>query len=265
MKRLLTLALCLLLPVVAAAQGVGGGPGVWQSKASPAGYISGGAWVNTQPFTLAAGQGLTLCNTADCVTNYERGGVRWSGNFLEIFTEKGGTGSNRNISLNSAGGNFFAPTIQPLSDDTYSLGAAAGKYRTLFASRGLQGAKSTTLTDAGAAVTIERVAVPTNGYMQAATFWTANSTDGTNRLVTGGIVTWAAADTAGTVTCGAPVVTGLVTAYKRGNTLLCTFTAATSTTNCDLQVTCTDNMAAAQTMAIEHFPIMPTTNSYAPQ
>lgn len=127
------------------------------------------------------------------------------------------------------------------------------------------GASRKSLTDAGAAVSIERVSVPTNGYIGVFTYFTANSTDGTNRLTTSGLVTWAAADTAGTVTCGTPVVTGLVTAYKRANTLVCTWTAVTATTNCDLQVTCTDNLAGTQTMVIEHYPTMPSPNTYSAQ
>ena len=151
--------------------------------------------------------------------------------------------------------------------DTYNVGqSGTNAFANAYLTRSIQGSKSKALTDAGAAVSIERVAVPTNGYVGQFTSFTANSTDGTDRLTTTGLVSWAAADTAGTVTCGTPAVVGLSTAYKRANTLVCTFTTAVSTTNCDLQVTCTDNLAGVQTVSIEHFIVsMPSPNTYTPQ
>jgi hypothetical protein len=134
-------------------------------------------------------------------------------------------------------------------------------FRSLILNRSIQGSKSKTLTDAGAAVSIWRIAVPTNGYAGGDTIFTANSTDGTNRLTTTGRVTFAGADTGGTVTCGIGTPYGLVTAYRRANTLVCTFTAVTATTNCDVQVTCTDDLAGAQTMVIESRLDMPTPNT----
>lgn len=145
-----------------------------------------------------------------------------------------------------------------VTDDITSIGDSAVGVSKLYLRRLIQGSKSKSLTDAAAAVSVVRIAVATNGYIGGKMIWTANSTDATDRLTTSGEVTFAGADTAGTVTCGIGAPYGLVTAYRRGNTLLCTFTAVTSTTNCDIQVTCTDNLAGSQTMAIEWRLDMPT-------
>lgn len=55
----------------------------------------------------ANGQAFRLYNTVDSIsspTNYERGGLRWTSNTLEFFSEKGGTGTNRNLILNPGSG-----------------------------------------------------------------------------------------------------------------------------------------------------------------
>jgi len=184
-----------------------------------------------------------------------------------FYWEKAGTGLDRAITFSTSGITYLMGSIAFYSSnaDTVSAGYSAYPFTHGYFSRSLQGSKSKTLTDAGAAVSIWRIAVPTNGYAGGDTIFTANSTDGTNRLTTTGRVTFAGADTGGTVTCGIGTPYGLVTAYRRANTLVCTFTAVTSTTNCDIQVTCTDNLAGTQTMAIESRLDMPAPNPVTPQ
>jgi hypothetical protein len=46
---------------------------------------------------------FNLYNTTDVTTNFERGFVRWSTNVLEIGTESGGSGGNRNVYLRTVG------------------------------------------------------------------------------------------------------------------------------------------------------------------
>jgi hypothetical protein len=214
------------------------------------------------PITAAS---LVVPNTDDGLGNYERGELAWSGNAFYVRATAAGTGTLRPLALLGSYISQNAP-LSPSTSDTFDYGGPAAQIKNFFASRSIQGSRAKSLTDAGAAVSIERVAVPTNGYVGMLTSFTANSTDATNRLTTTGLVSWAGADTAGTPTCGTPVVVGLSTAYKRANTLVCTFTTAVSTTNCDLQVTCTDNLAGVQTMTIEHFIVsMPAPNTYTPQ
>jgi hypothetical protein len=218
--------------------------------------------------TIAA-PSLVLPNTDDGLGNYERIEHGWGGNVYRLNVTSGGAGQAREVIFSWNGVTGYAAastTFYPAPTDTRTLGISTNLWKDIYLSRSIQGSKPKSLTDAGAAVSIERVAVPTNGYAGMLTSFTANSTDGTNRLTTTGLVSWAGADTAGTPTCGTPVVVGLSTAYKRANTLVCTFTTAVSTTNCDLQVTCTDNMAGVQTMTIEHFIVsMPAPNTYTPQ
>jgi hypothetical protein len=211
-------------------------------------------------------QAFWIANTDDGAGNYERATLAWAANQFSIAGGAGGTGATRSLEFSGWGSVLFNATPVPGNDAARNLGGPANKWKDFFVAQSVQGSRSKALTDAAAAVAIERVAVPTNGYVGMLTSFTANSTDGTNRLTTTGLVSWAGADTAGTPTCGAPVVVGLSTAYKRANTLVCTFTNVVSTTNCDLSVTCTDNLAGVQTMEIEHFIVsMPKPNTYTPQ
>ena len=211
-----------------------------------------------------AAQTFNIYNTYTDASNYERGALYWNSNVLTLASQALGTGGARNIRIDSSNDNIILDTITADASDGRDIGSAV-LWRNLYLSRSIQGSKSKSLTDAGAAVSIWRIAVPTNGYAGGKVIFTANSTDGTDRLTTTGEVTFAGADTAGTVTCGIGTPYGLVTAYRRANTLLCTFTAVTSTTNCDIQVTCTDNKAGTQTMAIESRLDMPAPNTVTPQ
>lgn len=270
-KILLALLLVVLLPALTTAQS-------FIRYYPPGGLMSDGA--NT--FALQNGtsaQALNIYNTFTDGSNYERATLTWSSiaNRFRLMTEKAGSGSSRDIQIYSLGSlllnagagagwtvdtsGFFIPS----TTDTIDIGSTSQVSRNLYLSRSTQGSKSKSLTDAGAAVSIWRIAVPTNGYAGGDLIFTANSTDGTDRLATTGRVTFSGADTAGTVTCGIGTPYGISTAYRRANTLVCTFTAVTSTTNCDVQVTCTDNKAAAQTMTIESRLDMPAANTVTPQ
>lgn len=263
MRRLIllgVLAVLALLPGLAEAQPCNGcGIGYWYAGV-PA---TGGTFTGT--VSLATGSTFYLYNTADQTTNYERFKIGWSGNQVEIKTEVGGSGTARPILIYPAGPLYFNANLTPYSGDLYSVGTSTIPWIQANVSRVIQGSKSTTLTDAAAAVSIWRIAVATNSYAGGKLIFTANSTDGTNRLTTTGEVTFAGADTGGTVTCGIGTPYGVATAYRRANTLVCTFTAVTATTNCDIQVTCTDDLAGSQTMAIESRVDMPKPNTATPQ
>lgn len=49
-----------------------------------------------------AGGTFRLYNTVDRVTNYERGGIRWTSNELQVYTEAGGAGQVRDLRLMGA-------------------------------------------------------------------------------------------------------------------------------------------------------------------
>lgn len=65
-----------------------------------------GLFTNAPTHSLTLGStstGIALYNTADQTTNYERGLIQWSGNVLNIKSEKGGTGTLREMRLISHG------------------------------------------------------------------------------------------------------------------------------------------------------------------
>ena len=169
-------------------------------------------------------------------------------------------------SWTTAGSNYGRFAINATATGTDLVGEGAGATIATGAFRSLQGSVRKALTDAAAAVSFVRIAVPTNGYIGGKVIATANSTDGTNRLTTTSEWYFAGADTGGTVTCGAPSAVGTpATAYRRANTLVCTMTSVTSTTNCDLQITCTDNLAGDQTPIFEWRLDMPSPATVTPQ
>lgn len=55
-----------------------------------------------------SGQTFNIYNTFTDSSNYERGGLRWSSNVLEVFAEAAGTGSVRDLHLHF-GGEIYAP------------------------------------------------------------------------------------------------------------------------------------------------------------
>jgi hypothetical protein len=208
-----------------------------------------------------------FCDGAACATGYERGSLYWSGNSLFLDAQAAGTGTARAIRLKSANGVYIDGNLVPNSDDNaaYGLGGSAVRWSNSYISRSIQGSKNKVLTDAAAAASFVRIAVPTNGFAAGRVIYTATSTDGTNILVSSASCEFAAADTGGTVTAGTPTCDTPATAYKRANTLVCTISGAVSTTNYDLQATCTDNLAGSQTMSINYRLDMPQPNTVTPQ
>lgn len=72
---------------------IGGGSGVDGTFAT---------LVATTALTLNAGATFNLYNTADQTTNYERLRADWSGNVARIYTDVGGTGTYRNLTIGLA-------------------------------------------------------------------------------------------------------------------------------------------------------------------
>jgi len=256
------------------------GIGLGNTVADPYANLYGDAANTLALRNSTSAQIFYIYHTYTNTTNYERGRLKWNANVLEIGTtdeDAGGTGTARTTAIVSGAtgllkqgvttiANWDTLGFYPGATDTYSSGYSTLPWTHGYFSRSIQGSKSKTLTDAAAAVSFVRIAVATNGYIGGKVIATANSTDGTNRLTTTSEWYFAGADTGGTVTCGAPSAVGTpATAYRRANTLVCTMTSVTSTTNCDLQITCTDNLAGDQTPVFEWRLDMPSTATVTPQ
>ena len=75
-------------------------------------------------------QSLSLYNTYTDASNYERGGMAWSGNVLEVSTGAAGTGTQRDLKLTADGsGNGWELTGTTLKPTTagYDLGATGNE------------------------------------------------------------------------------------------------------------------------------------------
>lgn len=79
-----------------------------QAVVTQAGFLDLGASVGTtsaSALTLSSNvsaNGITLYNTADQSTNFERGNIMWTGNQFNILTSQGGTGSQRSFKFGVA-------------------------------------------------------------------------------------------------------------------------------------------------------------------
>jgi len=151
------------------------------------------------------------------------------------------------------------------NNQTFRIYGSSGTTYLALAEAGLQGSKSKTLTDAAAAASVVSIAVATNSYIGGKIIWTATSTDATDQLATSGEQFFSGVDKAGTVTCGTGAALGTATAYTTAKTLVCTVTVATSTTNCDIQASCTNDTAGSQNVIFNYRLDMPLTATVTPQ
>jgi hypothetical protein len=144
-----------------------------------------------------------------------------------------------------------ATYMQPGSTDTTTLGGPTLLFSGAYLTQFIQGSKSKSLTDAGATVAVIRVPIASNGYQAGTVTWNAQSTDATDYRTTNGTIQFAGISKAAAPTCTVNVVGTDLTASSNANTLVCTWSNAVNSTNCDLSVTCTDNTAGTQTMTIK--------------
>lgn len=151
------------------------------------------------------------------------------------------------------------------ASDTFDFGSTFNYWRSLYLSRGIQGAKTKALTDAAAAVSVWSCAIPTSDYLGGDLIWSAKSTDATDFRLTQGTIRFAGINKAGTTTCTIGVIGTDLTASSNGNTLVCTWTNVASTTNCLLSATCTDNTGGSQTMVMNSRLNMPIPQTCTPQ
>lgn len=178
-------------------------------------------------------QTFNVYNTYTGGSNYERGGVKWNGNQLEIFSENAGTGSARAIYLNPpAGQPIYTELLSPPVNDTWDTGIAAANYRTAYLSRSIQGSKSKALTES-AATAVTQIAVPQTAganYADATIEWVVYAADATDSQTRKGSTYLTAVNKAGTETCTVGDVGTTVAAVSAG-TLTCTTSCITGLTD----------------------------------
>jgi hypothetical protein len=286
-RRIVVLLAALALPSVAQAQNGGfiqyvpsGLPQNFQADGADSfGVRNGGTTGTPVPQTWSV---YNFCDGVDCATGYERLSMYWLSNVAIISPLAAGTGTtsrvlslringsvNNRIDLAPAqwdvilnGAGVFSSNISalyPATTDGHALGLSNKLWSAVAVSRVIMGSKSKSLTDAGAAVTLITVPIASNSYQAGEVIWSAESTDATDYRTTAGRVRWAGISKAATPTCPNPTAVGAdLTASSNASTLVCTWTEAVNSTNCDIKVTCTDNTAGTQTMTIRYRVDMPT-------
>lgn len=205
----------------------------------------------------AAPYQLSIYNTADQVTNYERGSIGWSGNGFVIATEKAGTGTLRNMAI-TAPSIITTGLVRPSVTDTDDLGMATPKsYRTLYLSRGLQGFKSMALTPASA-TTFVTIAIPQTAganFAGGEVIYQVYETDGTDMTTLVGRAKFNCVNKAGTEGCSAiaDVQTAIYTS-QGADTLTCAITAVTGLVDSiGLAANCTDGGSMAETTFVIYY------------
>ncbi len=126
--------------------------------------ISIGPTGATHPLTLgvgAAANGQAFYNTSDQATNYERAILRWSGNIFQLGTEKGGTGTARDLALLIGGTERVR--VDPAGVEVGGAG--------LIPTHGLTVASALGATALAAYNTADQV----TNYERLAVVWTANT------------------------------------------------------------------------------------------
>ena len=207
-------------------------------------------------------QDLTIYQFCDaepnCSTGYNRARIGWSlhASFFDVAYEYAGTGTGKILRLgkgfqNIQIQNLVIPVWEGASNPLYQFGAATQVWGPEYWSGPDSGGYKKSLTDAGAAVAIVNAAIADGKYGGGEIMWAAVSTDAADYRVTEGRVRYAGVNKGGTMTCPNPTAVGTdLTASSNANTLVCTWTGAAGTASCDIKVTCTDNTAGSQTMAI---------------
>jgi len=261
MKRrmLVVLALLLCLPMIGETQSINYYPAGGTSLGSTAVPAS-------SSIVLGTGQSLTLCNTADCATDYERAVLDWSGNIARLGVTKGGSGSNRALMIYSQGADIYirpvnsstagwratSTSFYPENSDEDAFGAPSQLATHLFLSRSIQGSKSKTLTD-NTATAFVRLTVSDDDYEGCEVIYTAFAEDADTdaRQTRTGKVAVAILNNSGTET--AVFSTGDSAVAVTAGTLTCTFDSAGGTNTIDLRATCDTSLdAAAETLTFEY-------------
>lgn len=207
------------------------------------GYLAGSNNVANQNVFIGASSGGT-CSAAGATENVLIGrGSNCSAAASEriIAIGSGAAAANYGIAIGR--------NVTALANEV-TIQAVSG---TRFSTESFQASKSKALTDGAAAVSFTRIAVANNSYMGGELLWTATSTDATDYRATVGRTRFAFVNKAGAENCGTPAAVGTdLTTSSNANTLVCTWTATSAAADtCDLQVTCTDNTAAAQTISMK--------------
>jgi hypothetical protein len=309
MRKVLVVALLCLLPSVVGAQT---GPAIWyypptsvvtssgssffasgislgNTSASPYANLYGDA-ANTLSLRNGGTSGVPVpqtfniynfCDGAACATGYERAAFLWSGNFLSVGTQNGGTGSARSMIINPIGSQIYlrpsnasgyiltSTAFNPENDDTRDLGNSTPFFfRGLYLNRFVQGSKSKTLTD-NTATAFVRLSVADDDYEACAFGWTAYAEDaGTDaRQVRKGRTNVAILNNSGTEACNFSASADDQAILVTGGTLTCSFDCnSASADTVDLRATCDTSLdATAETLTFEYRLDCESTVTVTPQ
>ena len=231
----------------------------------------------TLPIELTTGDSLYLYNTADMVTNYERGSLGWTSNELILSSRgAGGTGTPRDLAFDGqntiyfrlSGNNYWRFTgsaIFPSATDAMSSGAAAANWTGGYFSRFVQGGKSKALTD-NTATAFVRLSVADDDYEGCGVIYTAYAEDTATdaRQTRTGKVYAAILNNGGTEAVA--YSTGDSAVAVTAGTFTCTFdgnSAAADTI--DLRATCDTSLAATTTLTFEYRVDCPSIVTVTPQ
>ena len=279
-RRMIVAALLLCLPMV--------GEGQDFIRYYPPSGVSLGSTAapGSSDIVLATTKSITICNTADCATNYERAELKWDTNQFIIATEKSGTGSSRVMkflingsaafqwtsgttprSLNFDGANAY---FGPAADDILDLGLANGttKWKTIAVGRAILGSKSKTLTD-NTATAFVRLAVADDDYEGCSIGWTAVAEDanGDARQIRKGRTNVAVLNNSGTEACNFSASADDQAILVTAGTFTCSFDCNSAVADTvDLRATCDTSLdAAAEILTFEYRLDCESTVTVTPQ
>lgn len=227
--------------------GSGGDTRLWRDAANTLALRNGGTAGAAVPQTFNI---YNFCDGAACATGYQRLSLTWVGNVAYIGAQNAGTGGAVTPVL--SGSWLTSGSFGSNGNDSGDSGGSTTPWRSLYLARSIQGSKTKSLTDAAAATSfVEFSAIPQNSHMGGELICTATSNDGTDYRSLQETIRYAA-ESKGTAVVGAIGVVGTdLLASSNANTLACTWSEDHATASTlKLKVTCTDNTAGNQTVAI---------------
>lgn len=212
-----------------------------------------------------------FCDGAACATGYERVGLGWDTNILEILTESAGTGSSRAIRVGSAGTAGFristngsdkwevtsTGNMLPYTTDAYGVGTGNKLVNEVYVSRATIGYKTKTLTDASATAFV-RIALPQtvgSNFTSGSILWQLHCDNGTTGTYAdrAGQTVFTCNNIAGTEACVFDSTAQQVTQAATYSFAAPTFTATGGTDTVDLNVNADCGGVAGPTNMYIHY------------
>ena len=193
-----------------------------------------------------------FCAGAACATGYEMARVGWNGDIFEIRTLYAGTGSAKDILINSNNSVVQLGNSIAVDNDGRTFGAVNFAWQSVAVARTIHGSKSTALAD-DTKKAFATVPIAAGSYGGGDILYTLYCADANDRVSRSGRIPWAGQNTGGTETCavGTATSSGDVTNNAKAFTSA-TFTCADGGANAvqiEVQADCT--IAAPTVLTIE--------------